>query len=149
MTEDQFRNIYLVFFVDNNWYTLAVVHYANTASLWIDFDLQGIHLLIPLVVVCSIDEYLIEYLIESRSVGNVFAGESGLAFLKDPLLLFTGFNRSNVSVGPKKDMLKRSFLLVDFFDCLVGFMFLHSSVNLFIKENSKIIINWLTLVNSF
>ena len=55
MSEDQFRYIALVLLVFLYWYPAAVVPHLDEALLLIDLHLDGIRLLVPLYVVCSID----------------------------------------------------------------------------------------------
>ena len=55
MSEDKLRHIALVLFVHFDWYTAAVVPNFDEALLLIDLHLDGIRLLVPLYVVCSVD----------------------------------------------------------------------------------------------
>jgi len=55
MSEDQFRYIALVLLVFLDRYPAAVVPYLDDALLLIDIHFDGIRLLVPLYVVCSID----------------------------------------------------------------------------------------------
>ena len=55
MSEDQFRHIALVLLVFLDGYPAAVVPHLDDALLLINLNLDGIRLLVPLYVVCSID----------------------------------------------------------------------------------------------
>lgn len=135
MPENELRNVNLVLLVHDNGNTLSVVHDCNASLLLVNGDLDLIHFLVPLVVVCSVHQHFVKDLVKSRSVSDLLARESDLSFGEDPFLLFTRLYSTDVCIRSKKDVLKRGFLLVDLFYC---FFLLHRRLIIFIWPNSKL-----------
>lgn len=124
MAEDEFWDVDFVLFVYDDGDSFTIVLDSNVAFFLVDLDVELVHFFIALVVVGGVDEDFVEDFVESGGVGDFFACESGLGFFEDPLLLLAGFDGADVGVRTEKDVFERSFLLIDFLDCLV---FLHLS----------------------
>jgi len=131
VTKYKLRYVYFVFFMNNNRNSFSIIEDSNTTFFLIDINSDLIHFFISLIVIRSINKNFIKYFVEPRSVCNLFISKSNLVFRKDPFLLFGRFNSTNIGVGSEKNMLKRSFLLIYFFN---SFFLLHVGVKLkFIK----------------
>ena len=144
MAEDELGDVYFMLSVDDDGDSFTIVHDSDVAFFLVDFHVELVHFFIALVVVSGVDEYFIKDLVESGGVSDLFACESGVSFLEDPLLLLAGLYGTDVGVRTEEDVFERGFLLVDFLDC---FFLLHLSQLMFIKANSNgQINNWLISV---
>lgn len=68
MTEDEFWNVYFLFLMDGDGDSFAIVLHRDEPLLLIDNDLESVHLFVPVVVVCGVDEDFIEYFVQSRDI---------------------------------------------------------------------------------
>lgn len=116
MAEDEFRDVDFLLLVDLDGYAIAVVEDGDGVLLRVDGDLEGIHGGISLLVVCGVDEDLVEDLVEARDVGH--GALHHLVILVDPQRLRVLLDGPHVGVRSEQDVLQLRLLLVDFFDGL-------------------------------
>jgi len=114
MTKDQFRNIYFMFLVNNNWNSFTIIKDRDRSFFRINSDLKLRHFLISLVVIGSIYEDFIKNFVESWGVCNLSVRESDFSFGEYPLVFFWWFYSTNVGVWSEEYVFERSFLLIDF-----------------------------------
>jgi hypothetical protein len=84
MTENEFWDIYIVFFVDDHWDALAIVVYRDESLLKIDLDIKSIHARVLSIVVRSVYENLIENLEHSWSDGDLLVYKVLAIRIQDP-----------------------------------------------------------------
>ena len=84
MSKDEFRDVDIMFFVYLDWNALTIVMHANIPFLSIDFYFQKVHFPISLVVICCVDEDLVEYLVEGRDILDFLVGELEVVVAKYP-----------------------------------------------------------------
>ena len=71
MTKDQLRNIYFFFLVHGNGNALSIVVDGYEPLLLVDLNLEEVHFVVSLVVVCCVDEDLVEDFIEGGNEGDL------------------------------------------------------------------------------
>lgn len=71
VSEDEFGHVDLLLLVDLNGDALAIVMDTHPSLLGVYLHLQQVHALVPLVVVSSVDQDLIEDLVESGDVSDL------------------------------------------------------------------------------
>lgn len=118
LTEDHLRHVALVFSVHLNRYTLAVVPDPNHILLRLDVDFELRHRWISLKVVGGIDQNLVKYFVETRTVTDIFVGHFLRGAIEDPKSLSLHVDAADVSVWSKENVLQLSLLLIDLLDAL-------------------------------
>ena len=112
MTEDHLWNVHLLFCVNLDGDTFAIVADGDLALLAIDPDPDLVHVLVVLLVVGSIDQDLIEYLVETRDKADLaMLHQLGLG-VENPHWLLSTLNRADVCVWTFENVLQLSELLV-------------------------------------
>mmetsp|Transcript_21056 Transcript_21056/g.48767 ORF Transcript_21056/g.48767 Transcript_21056/m.48767 type:complete len:303 (+) Transcript_21056:3478-4386(+) len=117
MPKDQFRHIALVFLVHLDGDAFSIVENRDAPGFFVDIDLNPVHtFLVAHGVVRSVYEDLIKDLVQSRHV--VYLAIDNLTFLliEDIKVLVLMFARSNVGVGPQKDVLQLRLFLINLLD---------------------------------
>ena len=80
MPENEFRNVNLVLLVNSNWDSFSIVAHLDEPLLSVNGDLELIHLLVPLVVVCGVDQHLVKDLVKARCVCDFLVSKPYLIF---------------------------------------------------------------------
>ena len=111
MSEDKFRDIDLLFGMHSDRNALAVVLHADRVGSWVDFDAEGAHVGVALLVVGSIDEDLVKNLEQTRHKGDLAGLEAGALVINEHALGEL-LNRADVCVGAQQDMFELCFLHV-------------------------------------
>ena len=116
MTKDQLRDVNFVFLVHLNRNSFSIIPDTHEASFRVDFNLDDVHPLVPLVVVSSIDKHFVKDLVECRNILDSFIGKLQTSLSKYPFVRFLHLDASHISIWPYEDVFERSFLLVNFFN---------------------------------
>jgi hypothetical protein len=117
VSEDELGHVDLLLLVDLDGDALAIVVDAHPSLLGVHLHLQQVHPLVALVVVRSVDQDLIEDLVEGRHVSDLLEGE--LALAEDPASGAFELNAAHVGVRTEQDVLEGSLLLVGLLDGLL------------------------------
>ena len=102
---------------------------SNRYYFFTDFNLNVSHLHIPLVIVCSINENLIKYLVESWNIFHLL--EDNLSIFKNEHLFILFLNTTYICVWPFEDMLYLGHLLILL---LYGLVLFHLDFNILISK---------------
>lgn len=86
VAEDELGDEDLMLLVDLHGDALAIVVDADEALLLVDLYLQLVHPAVPLVVVSSVDQHLVEYFEEGGDAGDFLVCELEVVLLDDPLV---------------------------------------------------------------
>ena len=116
MTKDQLRDVNFVFLVHLNRNSFSIIPDTHEASFRVDFNLDDVHPLVPLVVVSSIDKHFVKDLVECRNILDSFIGKLQTSLSKYPFVRVLHLDASHISIWPYEDVFERSFLLVNFFN---------------------------------
>ena len=118
MSENQFGHVDFMFTVDLNRNRLAVIEYSDEPRAGVDRDIYSAHAMIPLVIICSIDQNLIKYFVEAWDVLDALIFEAIGLFVEDPHQFLHHLGGPNVCIRPENYVLLLGNLLVSFFECL-------------------------------
>ena len=80
------------------WDSSTIIVDANLALLTVHSDLDGVHSFIALVIVGSVDQDLVENLVQARNEADFPHFHRVLFRVEDPHLLLTTLNGSNVRI---------------------------------------------------
>lgn len=86
VTKYEFGNKDVVFFMNLNWDSFAIVVYTNKPLRFIDLNLKEIHFAISLVVVRCVYKDLVEDFVEGRNILDFLIGELKIGRTQYPLL---------------------------------------------------------------
>lgn len=82
----------------------SIVQHADLALLPVDRDLDVIHILVPLFVVCRIDQDFVENLIEARHITDIPCLHGVHFGVVNPHLLFSSFDGANIGIWSFDDV---------------------------------------------
>ena len=117
MTENQFRDINFMNLVYLYRYGFAIIK--NSDFIFLDSNIYFGHFLVSLIIVSSVYEYLIEYLVKPRNIFYLSIDE--FFVLHNPHYLLSLSYRANVHVWTHQYMLYLADFLVSLFNtCLHG-----------------------------
>lgn len=116
MTKDHRWNVHLLLLVHGHRNALAVVPHGHHIALRIDVDLNGVHALVSLLVICRIHKNLVEYLVEAGHERDLLLHHAVLGVVIHPHQLLGELHGSDVRVGSQQDVLQLRLLLVHLFD---------------------------------
>ena len=120
VTEDELCDVNVVLFVHLYWDALTIVPDGYAVCYVVDFDHDLIHCLVTLVVISSIDQYLIKDFIEPRNIADLPHFEPLILLVHDPHILRHHLGAPDIHIWPEQDMLNLSLALVRFFDINFG-----------------------------
>ncbi len=87
MPKDKLGDINLMLLMNLDRYTFAIVRYSN-GTIFLDIDLNFCHFVIPLIVVSSIHQHLVKYLVKSRNILNLLIDH--LVVMQNPHVVLNG-----------------------------------------------------------
>ena len=93
-------------------HTFSVIVDGDNSGVLFYFNLDAVHGRISLLVVCSVDQNLVEDLVEAGGEGDLLERHPAL-LLVNPHGLLRGLHRADVGVRPEQDVLQLGLLLVD------------------------------------
>jgi hypothetical protein len=102
--EDKLGHEHLVVLVEHDWDPLPIVGDLDAALLLVDDHSKDVHGLVSLVVVCRIDQHLVEYFVEGRDVLPLGLGEDAFGG-GEPEVGLGAFGAADVGVRPQEDVL--------------------------------------------
>lgn len=90
-----------MFFVYNDWYSLSIIHDFDRTLLLVNVYSQNIHFLVPLVVICCIDQHFVEDFVKGGNKADIFVFKEKAIFRQNPARRSLVLNRTYVGVWPK------------------------------------------------
>lgn len=103
--ENQLRHVHLLLLVNLHRHSISIVLHADPVLLDVDYDLQRVHLRVPLLVIRRIDQDLVENLVQTRDEGDRPVDHAAVG-LVDPERLRVLLYGADVGVRPEEDVLE-------------------------------------------